>query len=78
MHAGLVSVLLHQVFSNMERFDFNLLAQISEGYTGGAIQKAIRRTLTPRRLEKLDRQALQEAGTAAGHTQADNQQGPPP
>lgn len=51
-----------QVFDSMEKFDFNLLAQISEGYTGGAIQKAIKRTLTPRRMEKLEKQPLREAG----------------
>ena len=37
------------------------MAQISEGYTGGAIQKTIKRTLTARRLEKLDRHPLQES-----------------
>jgi hypothetical protein len=54
----------------MERFDFNLLAQISEGYSGGALQKAIKRTLTPRRLEKLEKQALQESGTWAHREEA--------
>ena len=53
---------------NMDRFDLNLLAQISEGYTGGAIQSAIKRTLTPRRQEKLERQPLQEVG-ACGRAQ---------
>ena len=47
---------------HMERFDVNLLAQISEGYSGGAIQSAIKRTLTPRRQDKLERQPLQESG----------------
>merc|ERR1712070_575172 len=44
----------------MEKFDFSLLAQISEGYCGGAIRRAINNTITLRRFEKLQLKPLVE------------------
>jgi len=43
-----------------EDFDISTLAHISEGYTAGSIRKAVKQTLTTRRVERLDKRPLTE------------------
>ena len=37
-----------------DNFDISSLAHISEGYSAGAIYKAVRQTLTPRRVQSIE------------------------
>jgi hypothetical protein len=41
-------------------FDLSTLAHISEGYTAGSIRKAVKQTLTKRRVERLNKRELKE------------------
>ena len=43
-----------------DQFDFSTLAHISEGYTAGSIRRAVKQTLSKRRVERLSKRELKE------------------
>lgn len=43
-----------------DEFDLSTLAHISEGYTAGSIRKAVKQTLTKRRVDRLGKRELKE------------------
>jgi len=43
-----------------DEFDLSTLAHISDGYTAGSIRKAVKQTLTKRRVERLNKRELKE------------------
>lgn len=43
-----------------EEFDFSTLAHISQGYSAGSIRKAVKQTLTRRRVDRLEKRPLKE------------------
>jgi len=43
-----------------DEFDLSTLAHISEGYTAGSIRKAVKQTLTKRRVDRLNKRELKE------------------
>jgi len=43
-----------------EEFDFSTLAHISQGYSAGSVRKAVKQTLTRRRVDRLEKRPLKE------------------